>query len=388
MKVDVYNCEEQFRKWKEDALVEGIDNLTDNNSGILFQYALDMEAGRNVARSSRRGPRSYIRLNAIRHKMSKLLRLLQERGVSDVRAVTEQQVVELFSDFAKGVITTNKGEKFKSWQDYAVCFKAFWHWWMKVNRKNGVRLDDITEDLNSTRTDQPKFVYLTKEDVEKLMEYCSPDHQVLLMFLFDSIIRSPTEVLSLQARHVYERDGEVWITIPKEISKTFGRTFNLLYCGDALLDHIARHDLQSEDRLFVFSPPVMNRRLKELAGQIFGDRLSHPEGAPYKMLSLYHFRHSGAIHFRLLAKENPGSISLDAIRHRGGWSNFNMLDYYTRYIGLDGKIEKHGMLLKQDKHRLEQELEDLKNEFKKLKEMNSQVLQAAQRGVALSSQEA
>ena len=63
-----------------------------------------------------------------------------------------------------------------------------------------------------------------------------------------------------------------------------------------------------------------------------------------------------------------------------------MLDYYTRYIGLDGKIEKHGMLLKQDKHKLEQELEDLRNAFEKLKEMNSQILRAAQSGAALSFQ--
>ena len=58
-----------------------------------------------------------------------------------------------------------------------------------------------------------------------------------------------------------------------------------------------------------------------------------------------------------------------------------MLNYYTRFIGLDGKIEKHGMLLRQDKHKLERELEDLRGEFRKIKEMNAKVLEIAQHGV-------
>jgi hypothetical protein len=188
----------------------------------------------------------------------------------------------------------------------------------------------------------------------------------------------------LQVKHAYEKDGEVWITVPGEISKTFGRTFNLLYCGEMLLEYIKRNNLQPEDRLFSFSAPVMNRQLKVIAAQVFGGGLSHPQGDPYKMLSLYDFRHSGTIHFRQLAKDNPGRISLDAIRHRGGWADFKMLNYYTQYIGLDGRIQKTGMPLKQDKHRLEQELEDMRREFTELKAINAKILQAAQDGIANS----
>ena len=381
MKIDVYGHVKRFNKWKEDVVVEGELGLTRENSDILLQYLFDMEVGRNVSRKSKRGARSYIRLNAARYKLSMLFRFLQERGVADVRASTEEQIVKLFNDLERGVIKTIKGEKYKSVCDYAKTFKAFWHWWMKVNRKQDVIIDDITEEINTAQREQPKFVYLTKENVEALMEYFSPDHQVLLMFSFDSIIRSPTESLSLQVKHVYEKEGEVWITIPDDISKTFGRTFNLLYSGEMLLEYIARNNLQPEDHLFRYSPHVMNRQLKVIATQIFGNNFSHPQGNPYKMLSLYDFRHSGTIHFRLLAKDNPGQISLDAIRHRGGWTDFKMLNYYTRFIGLDGRIEKQGMLLRQDKHKLERELEDLKREFLKIKEMNKGILQAAQAGI-------
>ena len=163
MKVDVYGHEKRYMKWKEEIVVEGETDLTKVNSDILIKYILDMEVGRNISRQSKRGARSYIRLNALRHRVSKVFRLLQDRGVVDVRRVTEDETVKLFHDFEKGVIKTLKGEKYKSVCDYARCFKAFWHWWMKVNRKQGVRIDDITEEINTAESEQPKFVYLTKE---------------------------------------------------------------------------------------------------------------------------------------------------------------------------------------------------------------------------------
>lgn len=236
-----------------------------------------------------------------------------------------------------------------------ITFKAFWHWWMKVNRKDGKTIPDITEDLNASKG-TPKFVYLSKTDLEKLLPYFREDDQVMLMFMFDSIIRAPGELLGLEVRNVFEKEGEVWIGVPDDISKTFGRTFNLLYSGEALLKHIDRQGLKPQDPLFRFSPAFLNRKLKKVACQVFGDKVPHPKSDLYKNLTLYDFRHSGAIHLRLLAKDNPGDISLDAIRHRGGWVDFTMLNYYTQFIGLDGKIERQGMLLRQDRHRLENEL--------------------------------
>ena len=109
-----------------------------------------------------------------------------------------------------------------------------------------------------------------------------------------------------------------------------------------------------------FSPAFLNRKLKRVAEQVFGDRVPHPKSDYFKNLSLYDFGHSGAVHLRLLAKDNPGQISLDAIRHRAGWADFNMLNYYTQFIGLDGKIERQGMLLKQDRHKIEKDLEEEK----------------------------
>lgn len=353
--MDVNNLRQRHENWKEEVCEQGIPGLTQATSDVIIQHLADMEEGRNVARGSKKGGRSYARLYNIRQRLVQLSKMLQERSANDITKLTEDQITKLFSDMERGKLRTLRGEVYKSTGDYAKIFKAFWHWWMKVNRKQGKTIPDITEDL-STASASPKFVYLTKEDVEKLMPYFPEDEQVMLMFMFDSIIRAPSELLGLEVKDVFRKDGETWIGIPDDISKTFGRTFNLLHCGEALLEYIERNNMKPEDPLFRFSPGFMNRKLKQIAEQVFGDSIPHPKSDYYKNLSLYDFRHSGAIHLRLLAKDNPADIGLDAVRHRGGWADFDMLNYYTQFIGLDGKIERQGMLLKQDRHKLEKEL--------------------------------
>lgn len=330
MKIDVYKKKEQFLNWKKRVLEEGIPKLSKANSSIVIQYILDMESGRNVANGSIKGGRSYQRLCDLKQRMTWNSKMLEARGVLDISKCDEQTAIALFSDMERGIICTKDGRQYKSYGDYVRVFKAFWHWWMKVNRKKGLTIVDITEDMRAGKT-KPLFVYISKERLEKLLPYFSEDEQVALYFIFDSIVRSPTEVLSLQAQHVYERDGDIWVTIPDEVSKTFGRTMNLLYSGQAILDHISRNNLSPEDYLFSFKPWQLNKKLQAVAVQIFGDTQSHAQGDFFRHVTLYDLRHSGAVHFRLLAKENPGIISLDAIRHRGGWADLKMINYYTQF---------------------------------------------------------
>ena len=382
MKVDVYKREERFLSWKERVLEEGVPGISAENTNVFIQYILDMETGTNTATGSKKGGRSYPRLCNLAQRMTWILRMLEKRGVHDVRSCEEKVVVSLFADMDRGVVRTKTGERYHSVGDYAGVFKAFWHWWMKVNRKQGRVLPDITEDI-STRSEKSSFVCVSKEDLEKLLPYFSEDEQVLLYFLFDSMIRAPTEVLSLQAGNIYEREGEVWVTIPDEVSKTFGRTLNLLYCGQAVVDHIRRKKLCPDDQLFSFKPWLLNRKLQQVAAQLFGEQRSHAQAEYFRKITLYDFRHSGAVHFRVLAKENPGCISLDALRHRGGWTGMKMLDYYTQFLGLDGKIDKQGILMKRDKHHLEQEMEQLRAELAEMRRVTAEILSASGKGLAL-----
>ena len=112
----------------------------------------------------------------------------------------------------------------------------------------------------------------------------------------DSLIRSPTEILSLEVGDLFEKNGDTWVNIPDEISKVKGRLFNLMYCGEDLKKYIKRKDLKPEDKLFDFSPGNFNSKMKKVAKQIWGDSVSHPKaGGKFSEITLYSLRHSGSI---------------------------------------------------------------------------------------------
>lgn len=362
IKLDLSNHQIKYKSWKERALKQGQEGIGKKNSDLLIQYIIDMEDGNNVGRKSKKGGRSYARLNNLRQRISWIMGMLEERDIKDITKLTPEQLNNFFNDMERGSIKTRTGEKYKSSSDYAKVFRAFWNWYMKSNRKKDIIIKDIAEDLRSTSEEEPHFVYFTKEQMDEMLSYMNKNEQIITSFIFDSIIRFPTEALSLQVKQIYEKDGDVWVNIPNEISKGGrGREFNLVYCGKAILEHIKENNLKSDDYLFKLSPDYYNWKIKQIAVQLFGDVESNPKAkGKFSEASGYDLRHSGAIHFRILAKENPGEISLDAIRQRGGWSDFKMLNYYTKFIGLDGKIDKAGLLIKKDKHKLVEEMETLK----------------------------
>ncbi len=359
MKRDIFNHKQRYENWKSEVSELGIDSLTKKNSDLLIQYVFDMELGVNVSRLSKKGARSYIRLNNIRQRLSQIIKMLQDRRISDITKVTQNQITLFFNDMSKGVIKTQKGETYRSIEDYENVFKSFWHWWMKINRKKDITLFDITEDLEKPKRN-PRFVYLTKEQLDEMLPYFNDSEQVLLLFVFDSIIRSPTELLSLQVKDIYKKEGIVWVNIPDEISKTFGRTFNLLYCGDALWGYIQKNDLKPDDFLFTLSHFMLTKKMQKVANQLWGNKLSHPKaGEQFNKITLYDLRHSGAIHLRVLASKT-GKVSLDALRQRGGWIDLKMINYYTQFIGLDGSIDKDALLIEEDKSKLERDVDKLK----------------------------
>jgi len=361
MKRDIYCHEKRYKNWKEEVVEFGIVGLTKKNADYLINYVFDMEIGVNVSKKNKKGARSYPRLNNIRQRLRQIMIMLQERGVNDITRIEEKEVIQFFTEMHTGSIKTKKGEQYRSVGDYAKVFTSFWHWWMKVNRKEGKMLIDISEELDKSSLSS-RFVYVTKEQIDEMLPYFEEDEQTIILFVFDSIIRAPTELMSLKVKNLFKEKDIVWVNIPSEISKTnFQRSFNLLYCGDSIIKYIEKKKLNPEDYLFDFNHLQLTKKLHKVAEQLWGEGLSHPvaEGK-FSNLGLYDLRHSGAIHLRILASRT-GKINLDAIRQRGGWVDFKMLNYYTKFIGLDGSIDKNDLLIEEDKTRLEKEIEELKN---------------------------
>lgn len=362
MKIDVYGREKQYKNWKENVKEYGIVGISDKNSKLILQYCDDMENGTNIARGNKKGSRSFATLDKNSGHMTTTIKKLESKGHKDLYKLKSEQINRYFTE------EKNKGKEIST--DVKI-FKAFWHWFMKFNKKKGKIIEDITEELDSSPSRDPKFVYITKEDfLTKYLPYFTKDEQVILQFVYDSLIRSPTELMNMRAKYVYERDGDVWVNIPDEISKIKGRELNLLFSGEALKEYLNEKNLNPDDLLFNFSYDYLTWKMKKIAFQLWGDAVCHGKaGEQYKNVSLYDLRHSGAITLRLLAKENPNDISLDAIRERGGWKDFKMLNYYTKFIGIDGKIDKMGILTKKDRTDLEKKYDELDKKMKRFEKM-------------------
>ncbi|MBU2576724.1 MAG: hypothetical protein KKF50_03300 [Nanoarchaeota archaeon] len=130
MKIDPYNHEGSLTRWKEKVRdSNGISGISRQNSEIILQYLTDMELGINTSLSSKKGARSFTRLNTVRTRLTFLVKKFEEiLKVDDMLKLTEQQVCTFFVDMRKGVIKRQDGGRYKATRDFVKIFKAFWHW--------------------------------------------------------------------------------------------------------------------------------------------------------------------------------------------------------------------------------------------------------------------
>jgi len=359
MKRDLRNDEARYNNWLKEVKNIGILSLTKKNSDLIIQHIEDMEAGRNINRRSKAGRRGYNTLNTRKSWLITIVKNLEKRGIKDITEITEKQIHDFFDDVKKGFVKKQNGEAYgKSVRDQVKAFRALWNWYMKAQRKlynetngeKGKLVIDITEELSADRNGDD-FVYFTLEQLKKLMPYFSQEEQVRLLFMFATIVRSPSELMNVKVSDIHD-DFEL-LTIRDEVTKTYGRTIKLLLCSDELKKYVQRNELKQDDYLFNFSPGNFNKKLKQIAKKVLGTGTSKG-GESYDKISLYDFRHSGACHWRLGAYKTK----IDALMYRGGWSNLSTLNYYTKKIGMRDSIEKSDLLIDVDRT----ELEKLKGE--------------------------
>jgi len=220
MKIDPYKHKEKYLNWKEK-INDRIPDINEENSNILLQYLGDMENGLNVAQGSKKGARSYINLNAVRYRLLFLCNKFESRYPKiRLTELAEGQLHSFFTEMRNGTITKQDGEIYKSVADYVKAFKAFWHWHQKVNRKKGIRIEDTTTDLDTSK-EKPQWVYLDNDQIKQLCDNAKYEYKVLMTFLFDTGIRAPTELINIKVSDLIQDCKELHIR--EEISKTFGR---------------------------------------------------------------------------------------------------------------------------------------------------------------------
>jgi integrase len=229
---------------------------------------------------------------------------------------------------------------------------------MKVNRKNGNEIPDITVDLD-TKQEKPRWVYLNEQQVKRLSENVKYNYRVLIMFLFDTGIRSPTELINIKVSDLYNDYRELHIR--EEISKTFGRKIKLMLCSSILKEYIKNRGLNENDYLFKISPPVTNKYLQRVAKRILGDGESLA-GEKYCKLTMYDFRHISCCYWL------PRYKSESALKYRFGWKKSDKIHYYSELLGMKDTISDDDLLIDVTKTEIEKRLEKSEKEKELIQE--------------------
>jgi len=353
MKIDPYKHKERYIKWKQKSQHSGLLNISLYNSGLILKYLEDMENGINVAVGNVKGPRSYVRLNTLRDKLKFFsVKFKEIYDLDKVTDVSEDQLIKFFTDMRKGRIVRLDGKEYSSTAYFVKIFKAFWHWWMKINKKRGIEIKEITNDLDVSQ-DKPKWVYLTEKQVKLLCDKAKYEYKILIMFLFDSGVRSPSELINIKVSDLYGNCKE--LHIKDEISKTFGRRIKLMVCSKLLEEYIIGKGLKKEDYLFPINPKVVNRYLKRLAEKTLGKNPSEA-GQNYSELTMYDFRHISCCYWL------PRYKSESALKYRFGWKRSDKIHYYSELLGMKDTIQEEDLLIDVTKTEIEKRLTQSENQ--------------------------
>jgi integrase len=352
MKIDPYHHKERYLKWKEK-VKDGIPETSEINSKLILKYLYDMEKGLNVGIAGGKGSRSYNRLNCLKDKMLFFCRKFKSvYGIDNILEIPEDRLIEFFSDMKNGHLKKDNKQDYKATDSFVRVYRAFWHWWMKVNQKQGREIKDITNELE-TDAEKPDWVYMSEEQIKKLCENAKYEYRVLIMFLFDTGIRAPTELVNVKVSDLYNNCKE--LQIREETSKTFGRRIKLMISSELIKDYIKNKNLQQEDYLFKVSPAIVNKYLKRLSKRVFGDKESSA-GAKYSELTMYDFRHNSCCYWL------PRYKSESALKYRFGWKRSDKIHYYSELLGMKDTISQEDMLIDVTKTDIEKELEKTKRE--------------------------
>ena len=357
MRHDPWRHQEKYQKWRA-SVTGGIAGVSTQSSAVLLAYLSDMEIGRNTAKGTRKGARSYPRLNNLRQRLTFLARAFEQRYHAPLTQITEEQAHAYFGAMRAGTLTRLDGRAYRSTGDYVNVFKSFWHWHMRASRKRGETVEDICAELDY-RSDKAPWVYLTHADIEKLCAHAKYAYRVLITFLYDSGIRSPTELVNCRVRDFSPDCTQ--LQIRDETSKTFGRTIKLLLCAGLVRISIRERNLGPDDIVFPIHPAMTNRYLKRLAQRMLGSEQS-PGGKRYCDLTLYDFRHSSACYWL------PRYKSESALKYRFGWKKTDMIHYYTGFLGMRDTITQDDLLMASERTEVERELEHTRREKAVLEE--------------------
>lgn len=360
-----------YLNWKENGCE--MPGVTDESKTLITHFLEDMELGINVSPTSKKGSRSYGRLMNLKAKMVTLTLIFQEElNITSLEELNtkKRDLMIIVQKMRDGKILTRKNKPFKATGTYMRCFQTYWNWYQRIKRNEDIEINSITADIDS-RDPKPKFNYFTIDQIKKLCDEAKYDYKIVMMFLFDSGVRAPTELMNIKLSDLDWNDEKNFYTlnVREETSKTFGRRIKLLLCSNILKEYIQKNKFEKNDFLFSKSPQRFNQYLRTLGYNVLGIGTKEEKrynGRKYDIiqsgLTLYDFRHSSACYWL------PRYQSESALKYRFGWKKSEMIHYYTELLGMKDTIQEDDLYIDISKTELEKQMQKDRKKIELLRE--------------------
>jgi len=362
--VDPYNTKGKHDLWFKKITENGAINyqsckdVSPEGSEYITKYILDLYQGRNLARGSRKGRRSYNHLVNSRSRLRNIINIFEERTKKTFINLTEDEILSTFNAMRDGTILNKLGKPHLGTGDYAKAFAAFWRWYVRIKRKEGIILPDICENLDTGQDRKPKWAYFTLQGVESMAHFApSFYYRALIYFLFDSGIRAPKELMNVRAIDItpIPNTNCLHLYIREETSKTFGRKIKLMICSDIIKQYMKEYDIKGNDFLFPNAYVTISRVVAKMGYNALRIGRSTKHKDQKIMISggitLYDFRHNSVCHYLPIYK------SENQMKYRYGWHKSEMIHYYSEFLGMKDTINEEDMLIDTTKTELEQQLQ-------------------------------
>jgi len=343
-------------------------------SEYITKYVLDLHNGKNLARGTRRGRRSYNHLANTRMRLNNIIRIIETRFKKHIFQLTENDILFIFNSMRDGTLLNKNGTPHLCVSNYAKAFRAFWRWIVRVKKLEGELIADITDSLDTSADRKPKWNYFTLQDVKKMADQASSlYYKALVFFLFDSGVRSPKELMNVRAMDItpVPNTDLLFLDVRSETSKTFGRKIKLMISSSILKKYIKQYKRKGAEFLFPNTYIPTRRAVARMAYKALGKgephKISHRKTLIKNGVRLYDFRHNSVCHYLPIYK------SENQMKYRYGWKSAEMIHYYSEYLGMKDTITDDDMLIDTTKSEIQQQLQKEQNKVAILEEqMNSQ----------------
>jgi len=340
------------------------------SSKLLYDFLMDLELGLNVPKGST-GARSPATLLRLSRCLTTVFNLINWK----VLEINQREMHELFKKMKDGEIKKGNGENYKDVSEFIKNAKVFWGW-LKRTKKIP---EDITTELSMSahKGGKPNWVYLGNEKMKKLIDSMRGDYRALVLFLYDSGIR-PQEAWKLKVEDFSEEYTILTILEKRDtgerVSKTFARTIKLMQSSQLIKEHIKAKGLKPEDKLIDIEQPAFNAYLKRQVLRLFGNPKKEANGklifedhttkarAKLSNFKIYDIRHNSVCYWIDKYKTNKD------LMYRFGWLREDKIFYYSEFLGKRDTLGEDDMFTKEDKTKLELEIERMKKENEVIKQ--------------------